>query len=147
MNLVALKPPDGSRRKRKRVGRGDGSGHGGTSCRGAKGQKARSGGGVRPSFEGGQMPLTRRLPKRGFRNPFRQDIAVINIGQLKLFPQGTVVDEELLATSGLIKGRPDGVKILGKGNIEHALSVKVGLISRGAKEKIINAGGSIVEVS
>lgn len=147
MNLAALKPSDGSRRKKKRVGRGDGSGHGGTSCRGAKGQKARSGGGVRPSFEGGQMPLTRRLPKRGFRNPFRQDIAVINIGQLKLFPQGTVVDEELLAASGLIKGRPDGVKILGKGNIEHALSVKIGLISRGAKEKIINAGGLIIEVS
>jgi large subunit ribosomal protein L15 len=147
MNLAALKPPDGSRRKKKRVGRGDGSGHGGTSCRGAKGQKARSGGGVSPSFEGGQMPLTRRLPKRGFRNPFRQDIAVINIGQLNLFPQGTVVDEELLATSGLIKGRPDGVKILGKGNIGHALSVKIGLISRGAKEKIINAGGSIIEVS
>ncbi|HLE18571.1 MAG TPA: 50S ribosomal protein L15 [Syntrophales bacterium] len=147
MNLGALKPPHGSRKKRKRVGRGDGSGHGGTSCKGAKGQNARSGGGVGPGFEGGQMPLTRRLPKRGFRNPFRRDIAVINIGQLGIFPQGTVIDEELLATSGLIRRKAQGVKVLGKGNIDHALSVKVGFISKGAKEKIINAGGSIVEVS
>lgn len=146
MNLSDLKPPAGSRKKRKRVGRGDASGHGGTSCKGAKGQNARSGGGVGPAFEGGQMPITRRLPKRGFHNPFRRDVAVINIGQLGKFPQGTVVDEELLINSGLIKRRAEAVKILGKGNIEHALSVKVGLISKGAREKIVNAGGAILEV-
>jgi large subunit ribosomal protein L15 len=146
MNLGTLKPPAGSRKKRKRVGRGNGSGHGGTSCKGAKGQNARSGGGVGPAFEGGQMPLTRRLPKRGFRNPFRKEIAIINIGQLEKFPQGTVIDEELLLNSGLIKKRAQVIKILGKGNIEHELSVKIGLISKSAKEKIINAGGSIIEV-
>ncbi len=146
MNLSALKPPAGSRKKRKRVGRGNGSGHGGTACKGAKGQNARSGGGVRPSFEGGQMPLTRRLPKRGFRNPFRQDVGVVNVGQLKQFAQGTLIDEGMLLNSGLIKGRVAAVKILGAGTVEHALSVKVGLISKGAREKIVNAGGTIVEV-
>ncbi len=148
MNLGALKPPDGSRKKRKRVGRGGGSGHGGTSCRGAKGQNARSGGRVGPAFEGGQMPLTRRLPKRGFHNHFRREIAIINIGQLSVFPQGTVIDEDLLANSGLIKGKTyDGIKVLGKGNIDHALAIKVGFISRGAMAKIVNAGGSIIEVN
>ncbi|PIP08697.1 MAG: 50S ribosomal protein L15, partial [Syntrophobacteraceae bacterium CG23_combo_of_CG06-09_8_20_14_all_50_8] len=147
MNLGALRPPGGSRKKRKRVGRGDGSGHGGTSCKGAKGQNARSGGRVGPAFEGGQMPLTRRLPKRGFRNRFRKEIAVVNIGQLARFPEGAVIDEALLASSGLVKGKGDGVKILGKGAIDHALSLKLGLISRGAREKIINAGGSIIEVN
>jgi large subunit ribosomal protein L15 len=146
MNLGTLKPPAGSRKKRKRVGRGNGSGHGGTSCKGAKGQNARSGGGVGPAFEGGQMPLTRRLPKRGFRNPFRKEHAVINIGQLEKFPRGTVIDEELLLNSGLIKKRAQGIKILGKGKIEHELSVKIDLISKSAREKIINAGGSIIEV-
>lgn len=147
MNIGALKHPDGSRKKRKRIGRGDGSGHGGTSCKGAKGQNARSGGGVRLAFEGGQMPITRRLPKRGFHNRSRREIAVVNIGQLARFPEGTVIDEALLANSGLIKGKGVNVKILGKGAIEHALSLKVVLISKGAKEKIINAGGSITEVS
>ncbi len=146
MNLGALKPPVGSRKKRKRVGRGNGSGHGGTSCKGAKGQNARSGGGVGAAFEGGQMPLTRRLPKRGFRNPFRREISVVNIGQLAGFPQGAVIDEDILITSGLIKKKGDGIKILAKGDIDRALIVKVGLISKGAREKIINAGGSIVEV-
>lgn len=147
MNLGALRPPNGSRKKRKRVGRGNGSGHGGTSCRGAKGQNARSGGGVGPAFEGGQMPLTRRLPKRGFRNRFRKKITIVNIGQLARFPEGTIIDEALLLSSGLVKGKGDGVKILSKGEIDHALSLKVGLISRGARDKIINAGGEILEVS
>ena len=146
MNLGTLRPPDGSRKKRKRVGRGDGSGHGGTSGKGAKGQKARSGGSVGPAFEGGQMPLTRRLPKRGFRNYFRKEIAIVNVGQLGRFPQDTVIDEDLLLKSGLIKKKGDGIKLLGKGNIEHPLLVKLGLISKGAKEKIINSGGSILEV-
>lgn len=146
MNLSTLKPPAGSRKKRKRVGRGNGSGHGGTSCKGAKGQNARSGSGMSPAFEGGQMPLTRRLPKRGFRNPFRKEIAIINIGQLERFPQGTIIDQELLLKSGLVKNKFHGIKILGKGTVEHALSLKIGMISQGAREKIINAGGSIIEV-
>ena len=99
MNLSSLKPPEGSRKKRKRVGRGDGSGHGGTSCKGHKGQNARSGGGVRPGFEGGQMPLSRRLPKRGFRNPFRKKIITVNIEQLKNFPQGSVIDKDVLVST------------------------------------------------
>ena len=145
MNLGSLRPPAGSRKKRKRVGRG--GDHGGTSCRGNKGQNARSGGGTRPSFEGGQMPLTRRLPKRGFHNPFRRIVAVINVGQLGSFPMGTVIDEELLLKSGLIKRKVEAVKILGEGELEHALSVRVALISKGARDKIIKAGGSILEVN
>ena len=145
MNLGDLKPPVGSRKNRKRVGRG--GDHGGTSCKGNKGQNARSGGGVRPSFEGGQMPISRRLPKRGFHNQFRRIVGVVNVCQLDQFPQGTVIDEELLLTSGLVKRRVDAVKILGNGDIERALSVKVGLISTGARDKIINAGGTILEVN
>ncbi len=96
MNLGTLRPPEGSRKKKKRVGRGDGSGHGGTAGKGAKGQNARSGHSVRPNFEGGQMPLTRRIPKRGFKNPMRRIIAIVNIEQLKRFPEGSVVDRETL---------------------------------------------------
>jgi len=146
MNLGTLKPPEGSRKKRKRVGRGDGSGHGGTSCKGHKGQNARSGGGVRPGFEGGQMPLSRRLPKRGFRNPFRREIVIVNIEQLKKFPEGALIDKDSLISSGLIKRKGDTIKVLGKGDIDYPLSIKVDMISRGAKEKIVNAGGSIIEV-
>jgi len=146
MNLGSLKLPDGSRKKRKRVGRGDGSGHGGTSCKGHKGQNARSGGGVRPGFEGGQMPLSRRLPKRGFRNPFRREIATINVEQLKKFSKGSVIDREVLVKAGLMKAKADGIKILGKGNIDYPVSLKVDMISRGAREKIEAAGGSITVV-
>lgn len=146
MNLSSLKPPEGSRKKRKRIGRGDGSGHGGTSTKGHKGQNARSGGRVRPGFEGGQMPLSRRLPKRGFRNPFRRNIVIINIDQLKRFPEGSVVDKTSLLEAGLVKRTGDGIKVLGKGNIDYPISVKVDMISRGAKDKIEAAGGSIVEV-
>ncbi|MBM4271480.1 MAG: 50S ribosomal protein L15 [Deltaproteobacteria bacterium] len=146
MNLGSLKPPAGSRKKRKRVGRGEGSGHGGTSCKGAKGQNARSGGGVRPGFEGGQMPLSRRLPKRGFRNPFRKKIFEINIGQLTKFPEGSIIDHDALVQAGLVKGRGDGVKILGKGSIDYPVSLKVDMVSRGAREKIEAAGGSVIEV-
>jgi large subunit ribosomal protein L15 len=147
MNLGSLKPPIGSRKKRKRVGRGDGSGHGGTSCKGNKGQNARSGGGTRPGFEGGQMPITRRLPKRGFRNPFRVEVGVVNVGQLQRFPVGCTVDVELLEKSGLVRRGLETVKILGEGNVEHALTLKVDMISKGARDKIINAGGSIIEVN
>jgi large subunit ribosomal protein L15 len=128
------------------VGRGDGSGHGGTSCKGAKGQKARSGGGVGHGFEGGQMPLARRLPKRGFRNTFRKEIIAVNIEQLKRFPEGSVIDEDGLLQAGLVKRKGDGIKILGKGDLGHPLSLKVRRVSRSARSKIEAAGGSIIEV-
>ncbi|MDA8123927.1 MAG: 50S ribosomal protein L15 [Deltaproteobacteria bacterium] len=147
MNLATLKPPVGSRKKKKRVGRGDGSGHGGTSGKGAKGQNARSGHSVRPGFEGGQMPLSRRMPKVGFKNPMRRVIATVNIEELKRFQAGTVVDRETLLNVGLVERKADGVKILGNGNINIALSVKVDMVSRGARQKIEAAGGKIVEVN
>ncbi|MBN2516215.1 MAG: 50S ribosomal protein L15 [Deltaproteobacteria bacterium] len=143
MKLSRLKPPEGSRKKKKRVGRGNGSGHGGTSCKGSKGQNARSGGGVKPGFEGGQMPLSRRLPKRGFRNKFRKDIIAVNLEQLKKFEEGSVVDSDTLFHQGIIKRKGDGVKILGKGDITYPLTLKVNNISRGAKEKIEASGGSV----
>ena len=147
MNLATLKPPEGSKKKRKRVGRGDGSGHGGTAGKGAKGQNARSGHSVRPNFEGGQMPLTRRLPKRGFKNPQRRIIATVNIEQLKQFSDGSVVDRETLSAAGLVKRKADGIKVLGKGEIGFPLSLKVDMVSQGARRKIESAGGTIVEVS
>jgi large subunit ribosomal protein L15 len=146
MNLGTLRPPEGSRKKKKRVGRGDGSGHGGTAGKGAKGQNARSGHSVRPNFEGGQMPLTRRIPKRGFKNPMRRIIAIVNIEQLKGFAQGALVDRDTLTAVGLVSGRVDGVKVLGNGEINFPLSLKVDRVSRGAREKIEAAGGTIVEV-
>jgi large subunit ribosomal protein L15 len=147
MNLATLKPPEGSRKKRKRVGRGDGSGHGGTSCKGHKGQNARSGGKVRSGFEGGQMPLSRRLPKRGFRNPFRKAVVTINLNQLKKFPEGSVIDEEAIVRAGVVKHRRDGIKLLGKGSIDYPVSLKISMISRGAREKIEAVGGSVIEVA
>ncbi len=146
MNLGTLRPPEGSRKKKKRVGRGDGSGHGGTAGKGAKGQNARSGHSVRPNFEGGQMPLTRRMPKRGFKNPMRRIIAIVNIEQLKGFAQGALVDRDTLTAVGLVSGRVDGIKVLGNGEINFPLSLKVDRVSRGAREKIEAAGGTIVEV-
>ncbi|MCE5282372.1 MAG: 50S ribosomal protein L15 [Deltaproteobacteria bacterium] len=146
MNLATLKPPEGSRKKRKRVGRGDGSGHGGTAGKGAKGQNARSGHSVRPNFEGGQMPLSRRLPKRGFKNPMRMIIETVNIDQLKRFSEGSVVDRELLLAAGLVTRKADGIKILGKGEIGYPLSLKVDRVSQGARQKIEAAGGKIIEV-
>jgi large subunit ribosomal protein L15 len=146
MNLGTLKPPEGSRKKKKRVGRGDGSGHGGTAGKGAKGQNARSGHSVRPNFEGGQMPLTRRIPKRGFKNPMRRIIAIVNIEQLKGFTQGALVDRDTLVAVGLVPGKADGVKVLGNGEINFPLSVNVDSVSRGAREKIEAAGGTIIEV-
>jgi len=143
MNLSELRPPKGAVKKRKRVGRGVGSGHGGTSCRGNKGQNARSGGGVKPGFEGGQMPLTRRLPKRGFYNRFKKDIITVKLEQLKEFPEGSVVDAEALLKNGIIKRRGDGVKILGNGAIDYPLSIKVNKVSRNAREKIEASGGTI----
>ncbi len=145
MNLGSLKPPQGSRKKRKRVGRGDASGHGGTSTRGHKGQKARSGGTVRPGFEGGQMPLSRRLPKRGFRNPFKKEYAIVNIRQLMVFPEGTTVDTETLTARGLIKGRKLAVKLLADGDISYPLTLVIAAATGAAREKIEAAGGKIIE--
>ncbi|MDH3721057.1 MAG: 50S ribosomal protein L15 [Desulfobacteraceae bacterium] len=143
MKLNELSPPVGSRGTRKRVGRGVGSGQGKTAGRGTKGHNSRSGGGVRPGFEGGQMPLHRRLPKRGFTNIFRKKIAVINIRDLARFESGSIVDEASLIRVGLVKGRRDGIKLLGQGEIKIPLTIKVNGVSKNAREKIIAAGGNI----
>jgi len=142
MKLDELKPAPGANRKRKRVGRGDGSGHGKTSGRGHKGQGARSGGNVQPGFEGGQMPLQRRLPKRGFHNPSRVDVSVVNIGQLEALPAGSEATPETLAAIGLIHGKKRLVKILGEGSLSKALTVRAHGFSAKAKEKIETAGGT-----
>ena len=143
MKLNELLPPEGSRGTRKRVGRGVGSGQGKTAGRGTKGHNSRSGGGVRPGFEGGQMPLHRRLPKRGFTNIFKKKIAVINIRDLERFESGSIVDEATLIRAGLVKGRRDGIKLLGQGEINIPLTIKVNGVSKNAREKIIAAGGNI----
>ena len=143
MKLNELSPPAGSRRPRKRLGRGVGSGTGKTAGRGTKGQNSRSGGGVRPGFEGGQMPIHRHLPKRGFTNIFKKRIAVVNIRDLSKFESGSVVDEIELVRMGLVKGRRDGVKLLAQGKIDIPLTVKVHAASRGAIEKIKAAGGEV----
>ena len=143
MKLNELSPPAGSRRPRKRLGRGVGSGTGKTAGRGTKGQNSRSGGGVRPGYEGGQMPIHRRLPKRGFTNIFKKKIAVVNIRDLSKFESGSVVDEIELVRMGLVKGRRDGVKLLAQGKIDIPLTVKVHAASGGAIEKIKAAGGEV----
>jgi large subunit ribosomal protein L15 len=143
MKLHELAPADGSKKNKKRVGRGNGSGNGKTAGRGSKGQKSRSGGGVRPGFEGGQMPIHRRLPKRGFTNIFKKHVAIINIRDLERFESGSVVDEALLIQKGLIKGKRDAVKLLGKGEIAHPLMVKLNSVSNSAREKIEAAGGTV----
>lgn len=143
MQLHDLSPEKGARKNRKKVGRGPGSGMGKTSTRGHKGLKARSGGSVRPGFEGGQMPLYRRLPKRGFFNIFKTKIAVLNIKDLDRFEDGTTIDTDTLRDAGMIKGRFDSVKILGIGEITKKFVLKNILISKTAKEKIETAGGSI----
>jgi large subunit ribosomal protein L15 len=142
MKLHTLKPAEGSRKKRKRVGRGTSSGHGKTSGRGHKGQKARSGGGVRLGFEGGQNPIYRRLPKRGFNNPNRVEYAIINLDTLNRFPAGTEVTPELLVHKGIIKNLKDGLKVLGDGEVNVQLTVKAHKFSRSAAEKIAAAGGT-----
>jgi large subunit ribosomal protein L15 len=141
MKLHELKPAEGSRHTRKRVGRGIGSGTGKTAGKGHKGQKARSGGGVRPGFEGGQNPLARRLPKRGFTNPNRKEYAYINVESLNRFAEGTQVDIATLVEAGLVKNIKDGVKILGNGDLTVKLTVKANKFSQTAVEKIEAAGG------
>ena len=146
MLLNELSPPKGSRKLRRRLGRGPGSGRGKTAGRGTKGQNSRSGGGVRPGFEGGQMPIHRRLPKRGFANIFRKNIATINIHDLSKFETNTMVDEAVLIRNGLVKGKNDGIKLLGQGDIKYPLTIKIDRISKSARKKIEVAGGN-VEVS
>lgn len=141
MKLHELKPMEGARHTRKRVGRGIGSGNGKTAGRGHKGQNARSGGGVRPGFEGGQNPLSRRLPKRGFNNPTRKEYAVINLDVLNNFAEGTVVTPELLMEQGYVKQVKDGVKVLGNGEVSVKLTVKANKFSETAVNKIAAAGG------
>ncbi len=141
MKIHELSPADGSVRDVKRIGRGHGSGNGKTAGKGHKGQKARSGGGVRPGFEGGQMPLARRIPKRGFNNIFAEKMTIVNISDLARFKEGTVVDSDLLKAAGVIKKADKGVKILGKGELNVNLTVKAAAFSASAKEKIEKAGG------
>ena len=143
MKLEELKSPPGANKRVKRVGRGTGSGHGKTSTRGHKGQKARSGGGVRPGFEGGQMPLQRRLPKRGFTNIFKKEYAIVNVRELNSFEDGSEINPEVLLNAGLINSIKDGVKILGDGELEKKLTVRAHKISRQAEEKITARGGRV----
>ena len=143
MNLGNLQPAAGSRKKRKRVGRGEGSGHGGTSCRGHKGQKARAGGFHKLGFEGGQMTLVRRLPKRGFHCPSSKQFSVLNLKDLAEVGKGTIVDERFLMEQNFVRDRRDGIKILGEGEIKVPLVFKGLLFSGSARKKIEVAGGRI----
>ena len=147
MRLNELRPPKGSTCARKRLGRGLGTGHGKTSGRGHKGQLSRSGGKSRPWFEGGQMPLQRRLPVRGFTNVFKKRYAIVNLGTLNRFPDGTVVTPKLLKSVGIIGKLKDGVKILGDGEIEKSLTIKAHRFSESALDKIKKAGGQAIAIS
>ena len=144
MKLHELHPAEGSVKNRKRIGRGPGSGTGKTAGKGHKGQNARSGGGVRPGFEGGQIPLFRRLPKRGFSNAmFKKEYAVINLSDLNRFNDGDIVTPELLKEMGIIKKQLSGVKVLGNGTLEKKVTVKAHKFSESAKEKIETSGGKV----
>lgn len=144
ITLSNLKPAAGSRKRKKRVGCGEASGHGKTSGRGHKGQKARSGGSIRLGFEGGQMPLLRKMPKRGFNNTmFKKVWGIVNLRDLETVKAGTVIDEQFLRAEGFIRGRVDGVKVLGSGDLKNSLTLKVDAISAGAREKVEKAGGKI----
>ena len=146
MELNTIKPAIGANKNRKRIGRGTGSGHGKTATKGHKGQKARSGGSVKPGFEGGQMPMHRRLPKRGFTPLTRKVFALVNLCQLEVFEAGSVVDAEALLKSGLISDVCDGIKVLATGDLTRALTIKAHKFSASAREKITAAGGSIEEI-
>ena len=144
MRLHSLRPRPGSRHRTKRLGCGESSGHGKTSGKGHKGQKARSGGSIRLGFEGGQMPLIRRLPKRGFNNAaFHKHYAVVNVSDLNAFEAGTVVNEQSLREANLIRGHFAGIKILGDGELKHGIEVQADKISATAREKIEKAGGTV----
>ncbi|HVR37543.1 MAG TPA: 50S ribosomal protein L15 [Thermoanaerobaculia bacterium] len=146
MELSNLKPKKGARHAPKRVGRGPGSGHGKTSSRGEKGQKSRSGYSRQIGFEGGQMPLHRRLPKRGFTNIFKKEHAVVNLSDLERFDNGATVDEAALRRAGLVKGKNDGIKILGNGKLSKKLTVVATKFSETARKQIEAAGGSCQEI-
>ena len=146
MKLNQLSPAEGSAKAAWRKGRGPGSGNGKTAGKGHKGQNARSGGGVRPGFEGGQLPLYRKLPKRGFKNRFAVNYAIINVAALNRFEDGAVVDMEALKAAKLVRKELDGVKVLGEGELTKKLTVKATVFSASAKEKIEAAGGKIEEV-
>lgn len=147
MRLHNLRPRSGARHRVKRLGCGESSGHGKTSGKGHKGQKARSGGSIRLGFEGGQMPLIRRLPKRGFNNAaFKASFALVNIQDLEKFDSGTRVTEELLRQKGVINGKCDGVKVLARGDLTKSLTVEADKFSEAARQKIEQAGGSVVVV-
>jgi large subunit ribosomal protein L15 len=144
MNLHTLKPRPGSKHRVKRLGCGESSGHGKTSGKGHKGQKARSGGSIRLGFEGGQMPLIRRIPKRGFNNAaFKTQYAIVNLTDLESFDSGTTIDEATLRAAGLIRGTFDGIKILGSGELSKSLTINAAKVSASAREKIEKAGGSV----
>ncbi len=147
MKLHELFPKAGSKQRRKRVGRGSGSGHGKTSCRGQKGQNARSGGSPGRGFEGGQMPIHRRLPKRGFTNLFRKEYEIVNIKDLSVFAPNDNVDIDKLKERGLIHANKDGVKLLGEGDISYPLFIKVHKASKTAIEKIASTGGRVELIS
>jgi large subunit ribosomal protein L15 len=146
MELNSLRPALGATRDRKRIGRGPGSGHGKTATKGHKGQKARSGGSIKAGFEGGQMPLQRRLPKRGFTPLSRTEYAIINLKQLNVFDDGSIVDLQSLLERGIIKKGLDGLKVLADGVLERKLTVKAHRYSGAAKEKITAAGGTVEEI-
>jgi len=143
MKLSDLQPAPGSRKSRKRVGRGTGSGHGKTATRGHKGQGSRAGGLKGPGFEGGQMPIQRRIPKRGFKNIFKQEYVVLNLRDLARFTAGSVIDNLALKQAGLIKHERDLVKVLAQGEMPHAITLKVAAISQAARQKVEAAGGKI----
>ena len=143
MKLCELSPAPGSTKARKRIGRGHGSGHGKTSGKGHKGQNARSGGGVRIGFEGGQMPLYRRLPKRGFTNIFAKKYVEVNVEELNRFDAGSEITAEVLKEAGVISKIDDGIVILGRGELEKSLTVKAKRFSKSAQEKITKAGGKV----
>jgi large subunit ribosomal protein L15 len=147
MELNNLRPSIGSTKNRKRIGRGTGSGHGKTATKGHKGQKARSGGSIKAGFEGGQMPLQRRLPKRGFTPLDRVEYSLVNISQLDIYEAGSVIDVVSLVSKGLIKSDRYAVKILGNGDITKALKVAANKFSQSAKDKIIAAGGTVEEIA
>jgi len=146
MELSNLKPKKGARHVKKRIGRGPGSGHGKTAGRGEKGQKSRSGYSRMIGFEGGQMPLHRRLPKRGFTNIFKKEYAVVNLSDLERFDNGATVDETTLRQAGLVKGRYDGIKVLGMGKLSKKLTVSATKFSETARKQIEAAGGTCQEI-
>lgn len=147
LHIGTLRPPSGAHKRRKRIGQGIGSGHGKTATRGSKGQRSRSGMRMRPGFEGGQMPLHRRLPKRGFTNIFKKQYAIVNLGDLKGFDPSEKVTPELLMERGLVGRLRDGLKVLGGGELSAPLQIAAHHFSKSAEEKIVKAGGKVEVIS